>query len=350
MDKGVERIIDANFNRAQEGLRVCEEYLRFVLNDKNGVETLKGLRHSLQKAEALLFSAGCNFTAARDTVNDVGTVVTNQSESCREDGESVALASCKRLEEALRVLEEYSKVVSSEAATVFEKIRYAVYELESKFFRGNTRRQKLADSSLYVLITESLSSTDAVNVCKEAVAGGADIIQMREKDLEDNEFYERAAKMCEICAGKALFILNDRPHICALVDADGIHTGQGDLPVNLARKIIGRDKIIGKSTSAPEYAEKAYEDGADYIGVGPVYPTNTKEHRAAVGLEYVKWNVENAKLPFFCIGSINRETLAGVLETGARSVAVCTAIINAKDIAAETAWFKEQITQYQNRG
>ena len=254
-------------------------------------------------------------------------------------------ASLKRLEEALRVLEEYGKTISPEAAGIFETMRYNVYNIE-KILLGDTQLQdRLKDAALYVLITGSLSSTDALTACREAVDGGADIIQMREKGMEDGEFYELALKMREMCAGRALFLLNDRPHIASLVGADGIHTGQGDLQVNLCKKLMGADKIVGKSTSAPEFAEAAYDDGADYIGVGPVYPTNTKQHRAAVGLEYVKWAAEHSHLPYFCIGSINRDTLGGVLDAGARAVAVCTAIINSRDIAAEAAWFKNEILQ-----
>ena len=340
------RILDANMNRAQEGLRVCEEYVRFALENPTLSRELKDLRHRLQEAEKILKNRLANrLLQYRDTPGDIGTGISTASENSRNSLRAVVTASLKRLEEALRVLEEYSKTVSPEAAGIFETIRYKVYHIE-KILLGDTQLQdKLKDAALYVLITGSLSSTDALTACREAVAGGADIIQMREKEMEDGEFYELALKMREICTGKAIFLLNDRPHIAALTGADGIHTGQGDLPVTLCKKLMGADKIVGKSTSAPEFAEMAYSDRADYIGIGPVYPTNTKQHRAAVGLEYVKWAAEHSQLPYFCIGSINRDTLHGVLDAGARAVAVCTAIINARGIADEAAWFKNEILQ-----
>ena len=345
--RGICRILDANMNRAQEGLRVCEEYVRFVIENSELTEDLKGLRHGLQEAEKILLQQlGGRLLASRDTAGDIGTTVSNCSEKNRAGILAVVKASIKRLQEALRVLEEYSKLIDPAVSGMFETVRYRVYDIEKEIIGGGVLMEKLKNARLYVLVTDSLSSVDALTACKEAVAGGADIIQMREKDMEDKEFYELALKMKEVCAGKAIFLLNDRPHIAALVGADGIHTGQGDLPVDLCKKIMGADKIVGKSTSAPEYAEAAYNDGADYIGVGPVYPTNTKQHRSAVGLEYVKWAAEQAKTPYFCIGSINRETLHGVLDAGARAVAVCTAIINADDIAAEAAWFKEEILKY----
>ncbi len=341
---GVCRILDANINRAQEGLRVCEEYVRFVREDVELTTRLKELRHSFRSAEDILRGIlGSRLLLQRDTPGDIGTQISVSTESERRGIKSVVKASLRRLEEALRVLEEYSKTLSGEAGGIFEGIRYKVYDIEKVLLGGSAMQDRLREAALYVLITDNLSSVDALTACREAVDGGADVIQMREKEMEDGEFYELALKMQQMCAGRALFLLNDRPHIASLIGADGIHTGQGDLPVNLCKRLMGEDKIVGKSTSRAVYAEQAYADGADYIGVGPVYPTNTKEHRQAVGLEYVRWVAANAKIPYFCIGSINRETLHGVLEAGARAVAVCTAIINADDIAAEAAWFKEEI-------
>ena len=343
----IARILDANLNRASEGLRVVEEYARFVLDARDLCAGLKHLRHALRAAADLLQAAlpgrVCDF---RDTPGDVGTTINTTTEAERGNPAQVALASCKRVQQALRVLEEYGKIALPECGVMFQNLRYDCYAVENQVASDQARSQKLRAARLYVLVTGSLASTAALTACHEAVAGGADIIQMREKQMEDMEFYELALRMREIAqkAG-ALFLVNDRPHIAHLVQADGIHSGQGDLPVNLVRRIIGHDRIIGRSTSAAEFAEAAMHDKADYIGVGPVYPTNTKQHRAAVGLEYVRYAAGNVSLPFFCIGSINRNTIAPVLEAGARAVAICTAIIGARDIAAEAAWFKARLEQ-----
>ncbi|MHC4884012.1 MAG: thiamine phosphate synthase [Planctomycetota bacterium] len=338
-----ERILDANANRAREGLRVVEEYARFILDAPVITNRLKALRHNLVAALASL-SDPDNLTQARDTAGDVGSIVTTPSEGSRADSREVARASIRRLEESLRVLEEYGKILSPETGARFEAIRYEAYEIEALLFADPDRRERLAKARLYVIITDALASADALTTARECAAGGADIIQMREKEMEDGEFLSVAEEMNTICREHGtLFIINDRPHIASLIDADGIHTGQGDLPVHLVRKLIGRDHIIGKSTSGPEFLQKAFEDGADYVGVGPVFPTNTKQHRAAAGLGYVQHAAEYAKLPYFAIGSVNRDSLDAVLEAGARSIAVCTAIIGAQDIAAETAWFKRQL-------
>ncbi|MBN1258030.1 MAG: thiamine phosphate synthase [Planctomycetes bacterium] len=343
------RILDANANRAREGLRVVEEYVRFSLDATAFTERLKQLRHELVATLQLLQQAagdGVKLENFRDTAGDVGTGISTPAEMKRADATATARAGMKRLQEALRVLEEYGKIVSPEAAAGFERLRYASYDIEPLIFADGARRSHLAEARLYVLVTEALASTDALTAAREAVAGGADMIQMREKELEDSAFYKQALAMREICnSAGALFMINDRPHLAKLVNADGIHTGQGDLPVNLSRRIIGPDRLIGRSTNAPEVLQAAFEEGADYAGVGPVYATKTKEHRAAVGLEYVSYAAREAKIPYFCIGSINRETLGGVLDAGAKAVAVCTAIIGVKDIAAEAAWFKERVME-----
>lgn len=349
MNNPVSRIIDANFNRAGEALRTMEEYARFVLDSPALSERCKSLRHSL--AVAVSSWRGAEPLFSRDIAGDVGAAIKAPGEAARPDARAVVRAACRRAAEALRALSEYGKIDNAALAAEFEKIRYGLYAVEPLLLAESSRRSRLAGARLYVLVTASLSSADPLTTAREAVAGGADMIQMREKEMEDAEFHALASAMAEICrAGGALFIVNDRPHIASLVDADGIHGGQGDLPVHLARRIVGFDKIIGRSTSEPALAQKALDDGADYIGVGPVHETNTKKHRRAAGLEYVSWAAAGAKLPYFAIGSVNRATLAGVLDAGARAVAICTAVTMAKDIAAEAAWFKQRIAERGSGG
>ena len=344
IDSGVLRILDANLNRTQEALRVCEEYARFLLESAPLCERWKQMRHRLRDAERQLRdAAGRSPESCRDTAGDVGTKISAPTEFARADAVAVVKANIKRLQESLRVLEEYGKVVSPAAAALFEEMRYSIYDLENLMISGTELRKRLAAARLYVLITGKLASADALTAAREAVAGGADVIQLREKEMEDGEFYQLALMMRQVCGTQAIFLVNDRPHVAKLVRADGVHVGQGDLPVNLVRRLIGQDKIVGKSTSNPELANLAVRDGVDYFAVGPVFETKTKEHRAPVGLEYVRWAAQNAKIPYFCIGSINRQTLPQVLQAGARAGAVCTGIIAAKDIAAETAWYKQQI-------
>ncbi len=348
MNNPVSRIIDANLNRAGEALRTLEEYARFVMESPGLAGRTKALRHSLAEA-ARGFAAALPPAdlplAHRDIAGDVGACLKTPAEQTRADARAVAAAAARRAAEAIRVLSEYGKIANPALAGDLEKIRYGLYAIEPLILAEADLKRRLAKAGLYVLVTTSLCRGDALATAREAVAGGADVIQLREKEMEDGEFHRLAAAMSEICReGGALFLINDRPHIASLVDAAGVHVGQGDLPVHLVRRLLGPGKIVGVSTSEPAMAEQALADGADYIGVGPVYETNTKLHRRAVGLEYVSWAAKWGQLPFFAIGSVNRDTIGDVVGAGCRSVAICTAITKAGDVAAETAFFKKRLT------
>ncbi|MDR1612864.1 MAG: thiamine phosphate synthase [Planctomycetota bacterium] len=350
MDR-VHRILDANFNRAGEALRAAEEYARFVIDAPGASERLKRARHSLAQArnglEARL--GGVRFSASRDILGDVGRAAKTEGEMARRDAGAVRDAALRRAEEALRALSEYGKLIDPGAAAELEALRYEVYVVEPLLQANPSARAALNRALLYVLVTTELCLSDPLVTAREAIGGGADMIQLREKNMEDGEFFRLASKMAGLCReGGALLTINDRPHIAALVGAAGVHGGQGDLPVHLTRRILGPDRIVGRSTSEPALAERALADGADYIGVGPVYETNTKKHRRAVGVEYVDWAAKWDKLPFFAIGSVNRETVDFVLAAGARRLAICTAITKARDVAAEAAFFKEKLLAPRN--
>lgn len=211
-------------------------------------------------------------------------------------------------------------------------------------------RARLLGARLYVLITKSFCrGGDPLAACREAVDAGADMVQFREKTMEDGEFYRLAEKMQELCGDKALFVINDRVHIAQLLHSPMLHTGQGDLPIHLSRKLLSPDQTIGISTANPEDAARAFAQNADCIGIGPVYPTGTKALDYTVGLDYVRWTVAHSPIPYFCIGGINRETIGEILETGARGFAICSAIIGAPDVAEATAWFRRRIDAYPLR-
>lgn len=343
MNDPVARIIDANGNRAGEALRTIEEYARFVLESPGWAGRLKQFRHRLTDLVRTL-SAKDLPLFHRDIRGDVGAGIKTGQEASRGRAADVAAAAFARAEQALRALGEYAKLDNACAAAGFEELRYQVYAMEPLMLAAQHLRRRLAESRLYVLITAEFCSVPPLEAARQAVAGGADVVQMREKNMEDGEFHRLASGMAEVCReGGAIFLVNDRPHIAGLVAADGIHGGQGDLPVHLARRLLGPDRIIGVSTSRPELAEKALADGADYIGVGPVFETNTKKHRQAAGLGYVAWASGWGGLPYFAIGAINRDSIDRVLAAGARAVAICTAVTGARDIAGETNFFKRRI-------
>lgn len=194
---------------------------------------------------------------------------------------------------------------------------------------------------LCVLISSGFSPLPLGRLTREVVLGGADCVQLRLKGISDREFLEIALE-CRRAAGEALFIVNDRPDIAALSGADGVHVGQDDLPGRAVRQIIGDEALLGISTANAAQLAQAEDAGADYLGVGCVFPTTTKEI-AVEGLEYVEEASRLTGLPFLAIGGINLENVGRVIRAGAPGVAVCSAIIADEDPQKAAAELKEAI-------
>jgi len=182
---------------------------------------------------------------------------------------------------------------------------------------------------LCVLVTGRLSPLPFETLVGEVAAGGADCIQLREKGLPDRELLERARLGREL-AGEAIFIVNDRADVALLSGADGVHLGRGDLPVEEARRLLGEDAIIGASASSQDEIRAAERAGADYLGVGCVYPTATRDKEPG-GLELVRRAAAAASVPFLAIGGITAENAGDVARAGAPGVAVCSAVISSGD-------------------
>ena len=316
----IHRILDANLDRAREGLRIIEEWCRFGLNNAETAATCKAMRQDL----ALWHSN--QLRLARDTVNDPGTELTHPQELERDSLEDLLQANLCRVQEALRVLEEYGKLYQAEFASTMKQMRYQVYTLESNLL-GQSRFQLLQQAKLY-LVTSPVDNYLAV--VESALQGGLKLVQYRHKDEHDLVKLEEAKKLRQLCRNYgALFLVNDLLDIAFAVDADGVHLGQTDFPVDLARLILGHQKIIGKSTTNPQEMAKAIADGADYIGVGPVYETPTKAGKKAAGLEYVSYAHNHATIPWFAIGGIDLDNIGDVVTAGAQRVAVVRAIMQA---------------------
>jgi thiamine-phosphate pyrophosphorylase len=324
------RIVDANLNRAREALRVLDDFARFVLNDAFLTEQLKSLRHRLAAAVDTLPAK--LLLTARDTAGDVGAVVAIANEYDRNSARQVATVNFKRLQESLRSAEEYGKVLDLTFAKEVEQLRYETYTLERTIQLGDEARLKLAEARLYVLLTGSQCVAALDWTIAEAAAGGAQIIQLREKELSDRDLLQRARAMRDWTrkAG-VLFIVNDRPDIARLVEADGVHLGQDDLYVSEARRIVGPEAIIGVSTHTIEQVRAAIRAGADYIGVGPTFPSRTKAFDHFPGLSLVSAVAAETSLPAFVLGGITFDTIALAVAAGARRVAVSSAIAEAAD-------------------
>jgi len=177
-----------------------------------------------------------------------------------------------------------------------------------------------------------------LEIARAAIAGGARIVQIRDKNASDRDFYEAAMaiRMLTADAGAVLFV-NDRVHIAAAVEADGVNVGQDDIPVSAARGILGPKAIIGLSCNCIEQAIEAENQGADYVGFGPVFPTYTKHDAGPVsGIKTLKLVCEKVKLPVVAIGGIGASNIAEVAAAGATGAAVISAIVCADDMTAAT--------------
>ena len=336
----MKRIIDANLNRGTEALRVLEEISRFLLDDKESSQTLKLIRHELNALQEKDYDT---LLSARDTENDIGITIQNPDK--RTDIENIFKANIKRLQQVLRVLAEYAP----EHAGRFEDLRYKSYTLEKIMWdklKEKYNKLILGNKKLYLVTnSDKFDSDDAfLDAVASALKGGVDILQLREKTMPANKIIELGKKIKLLCAEyNATFIVNDRVDIAAILEADGVHLGQDDMDVASARKILGNNAIIGVSTHAPEQAQKAVQDGADYIGMGPVFTTPTKPGRKSVGLEYVEWVSQNIDIPAFAIGGIDLNNVNEVIKHGAKRIAVVRAIINAQSPESAAKEFLQKI-------
>ncbi len=344
MDQAALRILDANLNRAREALRVIEEYARFVRDDPAAAEQVKQARHELRR---IVDTIGADrLLAARDIINDVGRELKTTQELERGSIEDVVQASFARLTEATRVLGEYGKLISPEAARLAEQLRYHTYELQQCVVLRSSFRARFRQARLYVLLTESLCKRGWYETAEAVLAGGADVLQLREKDLPDSILLERARRLRALTARhNALFIVNDRPDIAILCGADGVHVGQDDMSVAEVRRVAGADPLVGKSTHTPEQFEQALTEEPDYLAVGPMFASPTKPGLELAGIATLEQVAGQTELALAGIGGIAPNNTAEVLRAGAGCVCVCSAIIGADDPARAVAEFRSAIAR-----
>ena len=200
---------------------------------------------------------------------------------------------------------------------------------------GPLRRERLRTARLYLCCEARPRGEDPEPLLAAALRGGVDIVQLREKSLPRREIELAAQTFRRLCDNhSALFIVNDDPDLARACDADGVHVGQDDLAAAEARALLGPDAIIGLSTHSEEQIAAAAPAPVDYISVGPIWETPTKQGRPAVGLELISHAAANAPHPFFAIGGIDSSNVSQVIEAGARRLCVVRAVRDAADPAA----------------
>ncbi|MEW6182207.1 MAG: thiamine phosphate synthase [Bacillota bacterium] len=327
------RVFDANLNRAREGLRVLEDIARFVLEDADLAERARNARHVLRTPPGIDYG---QIIEARSVSRDFGS----EYPAPHHRGlVSVVIANARRVQEAARVLEETARNLCFDSVEDFKRLRYTAYQLEqdiSKKSRSVWRNSLLHKPLLYVIVgLEHTVSKAVVDVTRDAILGGAGIVQLREKNLSSKAFLAEAQVLRELTRDAGIpLIINDRVDIAAAVGADGVHLGQNDLPVIFARKLLGESAIIGVSAHSVAEAAAAEKDGADYIGFGPVFATSTKPDLQPLGTKILRDVLRTVRLPVVAIGGITPDNIGEVTAAGAKRVAVINAVAGSPEVAA----------------
>lgn len=347
------RILDANFNRASEGLRVLEDIARFILNSYTISHQLKTIRHDLREESK---SLGLKILSQRNSQHDVGVskredLDTKLAGHAHNDLIDVVAANAKRAEQSLRVIEEMSRLPEVNAiidTQHIEQARFNLYTLEkdlsSLILRKNKTRQL---NGLYIVLDKLLLvGRDEIEVARQVIHGGAKIIQLRDKQSNKADLLSTAKKLRDLChQSGVLFIINDYLDITLAVDADGVHIGQDDLPLAIVRKELPIDKIIGCSARTTTLATKAQDDGADYIAAGSIFATTTKSDVIIIGTDRLKQIRQAISVPLVAIGGIKRDNIAQVISAGADSAAVISAILSTGNIEAAVRGLIKEIEQ-----
>ena len=346
MNQAVFRIIDANFNRAREGLRIAEEFCRFALNNETLSSRCKQIRHQLS---ATVSSLGMQrLVTARDTENDIGCGIEIAEQMKRANLEDCVTAGFARATEALRVLAEAAATIDSTISSTFEQLRYDCYMLEKDIALFGFGALKFRKVRLYGIITVE-NCSDVFVVAKAAAENGADCLQLRAKKITDATFLAIAKEFVDLCKHhNVISIINDRIDIAVAAQADGIHLGQDDLPLEEARRCQLKPLITGISTHSMAELEKALEQMPHYVGLGSVFSTDTKQQVKVAGLEYIAKAIQFLKdkpVEAVAIGGISLETIEKVLQAGARRIAVSSCICKTENPGQVCKKLKQKILQ-----
>jgi len=325
-DMRTAQIIDANLDRAREGLRVLEDWARFALGRKDLVISFKNFRQILGKHHLKVYKESRNF------INDKCLGLSHPEQFKRNNVSSIISSNAARVQEALRVIEEFSRDHNQNLCKISSEIRYEIYNLEIVLLEAQSNyalRKILNENDLYFI---TLETENLFWKIKNILEGGVKIIQLRFKEGKDIDNISFAIKVRELCNKfGALFLINDRVDIALACKADGVHLGQDDMDLKSARNILGFSKIIGISASKEVDIQKAIQNGCDYLGIGPVFATSTKKEKVPIGIDALKSLTKDISIPWFAIGGIKQENISLLKENNICKVAMITDLINSKN-------------------
>ena len=325
-DLRIFQIIDANLDRAREGLRVLEDWARFVLGENDCVKRIKNFRQILGKNHLEIYKQSRNY------IEDKCKGLTHEEQLNRKTSEQIISSNAGRVQEALRVIEEFSRLHNHSLSKIASDIRYEIYSLEidllslSKF---NKSEEILKENDLYVITSQK---ENLLEIIEEILIAGVKIIQHRFKMGNDKDNLEQAIQIKNLCKRyNSLFIINDRVDIALASNADGVHLGQDDLDLKIARKLLGYSKIIGISANNEIDISNALNEGCDYIGIGPVFETATKENKKPLGIEKIKNLTKDIDIPWFAIGGVTKNNISYLKSNGFKKIALVSQLMNSDD-------------------
>lgn len=367
MSQSFWRILDANLNRCNEGLRVLEDWCRFVADDQPLSQRLKDIRHHLQQASAPWPIA--SLLQARDSMGDVGRENTTATEHVRQDDQALLQANFCRVQQSLRVMEETAKRLE-QPSQLLEALRYQAYDLHRDVLlkllgkssqhltpptttfpttsesEGERRRNLLKSAQLYVLTDLKGGLKSLEKHLHGLIEGGAQVIQLRDKTAEDRDLLNASVMSASVCrAAGVLFIVNDRPDLAVAAGADGVHVGQEELPVAVVRQLVGEHRLVGLSTHDSSQVTEALACPCDYLGVGPVFGSQTKSFKQHVGTALLEQVSGSITKPAFAIGGIQEDNLEQVLATGFNRIAVQGGAGHGDTLVPQTRRLREMLSR-----
>ena len=322
--RAVQRVLDANYNRAAEGMRVLEDLARFMLDLQDLCGEIKTSRHELRSISQL------DLIISRDTGGDVGTLHSTPSESSRKNVVEIAIAAGNRCAEALRVIEEVLKL--EEAGSEVEAIRYRMYELASRVVLALGSHQRKQWSVCFVLTT-AMCALPWRETLGQALDAGCDCIQVREKTMATNTLIEHSEEVVSIAnKSGAAVIVNDRIDVAMATGASGVHLGETDMSVRDARQLCSTNLLIGATTHHLHEAEQAIKQGADYLGIGPMFASPTKPALKKGDVSLLTEILgEFPTVNHLAIGGITPCNAQKLFEVGCKGVAMCDAIASSSN-------------------
>lgn len=322
--RSVQRVLDANYNRAAEGMRVLEDLARFMLDLKDLCDEIKACRHKLR------FISHPDIIHSRDIGGDVGAELSTPTETTRQNVIEIAIAAGNRCAEALRVVEEVLKLEG--AGEEVEAIRYRMYELASSVVLalGSPNRKQW---NLCFVLTTATCMLPWRETLDQVLNAGCDCVQIREKTLTTSALIAHTVEVVSTASKRgAAVIVNDRVDVAMAAGASGVHLGETDMSIRHARQICTNNLLIGATVHRQHEAEQAIVQGADYLGIGPVFDSPTKPDLPTAGLSMLTSILGEFKQSnHLAIGGITPTNAHTLFERGCNGVAMCSSIASSSN-------------------